>query len=246
MAAALTYSPRRCISMPALRALCAFVGRDSTWAGALSAAASVTRATGTDACAGQGQSAAPTSKPMHVIAFALATMASFPLRPPEKAKGRTEERRREDRPRELPPALSMPILPFPFSPNLLGTPAPPLLAAHPPRTEIQSGARLRAWPDDGGGNPLPKLPDGQPRPQPPGAKAVQPLCIQQRELGAEKRRDHSDRFSAGQEEIFKNCGDAIPILCLLMRGTLNRARDESRTRYTTPLNFTPARCAHGL
>jgi hypothetical protein len=33
---------------------------------------------------------------MHVNAFALATMASFPLRPPEKAKGRTEEERRED------------------------------------------------------------------------------------------------------------------------------------------------------
>src|SRR5262249_17264770 len=38
-------------------------------------------------------SAAPRIIPMHAIAFALATMASFPLRPPEQAK-RNDSRRR--------------------------------------------------------------------------------------------------------------------------------------------------------
>src|SRR5262249_38566033 len=52
-------------------------------------------ATGTDAVAVQGNIVAPGRTPMPMNAFALATMASLPSRPPRKAKGKTEERRRE-------------------------------------------------------------------------------------------------------------------------------------------------------
>src|SRR5438067_2499272 len=110
--------------MARFSALWARVSRDSVVCAGAAATALLSTANGTDACAANGDNVAPKRTPMPMNALTLATMASFPLRPPRKAKGPTEERRREDQPPAFPPALSMPILPFPFRCDFLN---PPLL-----------------------------------------------------------------------------------------------------------------------
>src|SRR5262249_26570422 len=73
---------------------------------------------GTDAVAVQGDMVAPRRTPMPINAFALATMASFPSRPPGKAK----VKRKNDDARECPGRycrISVSVLPTLFHPDVL-------------------------------------------------------------------------------------------------------------------------------